>query len=158
MPSFGATLRSRRLTRALLRRIVGFVLAFAVIGGLGQAGVRYFYCEALGLSMSDPCAAGRAELRDGVGARGDSCPLTTVDRPSSDCCTVITVPAMPDGARLHEHTIQPASVVALVPARTYAGDEGTALVPRGFEQTAVRWRAPPRPPGELRAQLMVFLT
>jgi hypothetical protein len=150
MRLFGATLRSRRLPRALLRRVVGFLLALAVLGGMGQAGVRYFYCEGLGLSMSDPCAAG---------ARGEDppCPLTTVDRPSSDCCTVVTLPSMPDSARVSEHSVQPASVVAVVPAAQLTGDL-TQADARSFTRAAIRWRAPPRPPGELRAQLMVFLT
>jgi hypothetical protein len=80
-----------------------------------------------------------------------------VDRQSIDCCTVIAMPAMPDGARAHEHAVHPAGVAAVMPAGQYANGQ-LGLGQTSFARRAEPWRKPPRPAGELRAQLMVFLT
>jgi hypothetical protein len=146
---FGAGRRTRKRRRALAFGAVRLLLALAILCGTTQAGARYFYCEAFGLSTSDPCG-GAAHGRN-------ACPLRSIEPQSIDCCSVISIPLMPDGARLDERTVPSAGVVAILPAREYAvtpplfdGD--------GFGQRAERWERPPRPGGELRAQLMVFLT
>lgn len=146
----GAGWRTRRLARAILVGAARLLLAFAVLCGTVQAGARYFYCEGFGLSASDPCAANAR-----VG--GDTCPFNSVDRQSIDCCTVITLPSTPDGARAREHAVPPAAVVATMPAGQYASGPAEAAE-RGFAWRAEQLQRPPRPSGELRAQLMVFLT
>jgi hypothetical protein len=145
----GEAYRNRRRLRALVFGAARLVLALAVVFGTVQAGARYFYCEGVGLSASDPCA-GRAQ--------GDGrCPFNSVDRQSIDCCTVIAMPAMPDGARAHEHAVHPAGVAAVMPAGQYTHGQ-LGLGQTSFARREERWRKPPRPAGELRAQLMVFLT
>jgi hypothetical protein len=146
---FGAGWRTRGVPRALVLGAARLVLALAVICGAVQSGARYFYCEALGLSTSDPCAA---SARGGGG-----CPLESVGPQSIDCCAIITLPAVPEGARAREQTVAPAGVVALLPASEYVGPNSLLRVD-GFAQTALRVERPPRPGGELRTQLMVFLT
>jgi hypothetical protein len=146
---FGAGWRTRRLSRPLLFGAVRLLLALAVLFGTVQAGARYFYCEGFGLSASDPCAAN---------ARGgEPCPFNSVERQSIDCCAVITIPSMPDGARADEHAVHPAGVVAVMPAGQYANGH-TDTGEKGSARRAERWQKPPRPSGQLRAQLMVFLT
>jgi hypothetical protein len=145
----GEVCRNRRLSRALVFGAARLVLALAVLFGTVQAGARYFYCEGVGLSASDSCA-GRAQ--------GDGrCPFNSVDRQSIDCCTVIAIPAMPDGARAHEHAVHPAGVAAVMPVGQYTSGQ-LGLGETSFAQRARRWQKPPRPAAELRAQLMVFLT
>jgi hypothetical protein len=141
--------RNRRLLRALVFGAARVLLALAVLFGTVQAGARYFYCEGVGLCASDPCAE-RAH-------RNDRCPFNSVDRQSIDCCTIIAMPAMPDGARAHEPAVHPAGVVAVMPAGQYTNGQ-LDLGDTSFARRAERWRKPPRPAGELRAQLMVFLT
>jgi hypothetical protein len=146
---FGAGSRTRGLPRARIVGAVHLLLALAVICGSLRSGARYFYCEALGLSTSDPCAAS-AQGRGG-------CPLKSVEPQSIDCCSTITLPSMPDGARVKERTVAPASVIALVPASEYVGPRSSPRA-QGFGRRAVRIERPPRPGGDLRTQLMVFLT
>jgi len=146
---FGAKWRTRWLPHALVFGVVRLFLALAVLFGTVQAGARYFYCEGVGFSASDPCSA-RAH-------GGDSCPLGSVERPSTDCCAVITIPSMPDGARAHEQAVHPAGVVAVMPAGQYASGHA-GVGEKGFARRAERWQKAQRPSGELRAQLMVFLT
>jgi hypothetical protein len=47
--------------RVALRRVVvaltALLLSFAFVSGLARPQGRYFYCEAMGLLASDPCAA-----------------------------------------------------------------------------------------------------
>jgi hypothetical protein len=146
---FGAGRRNRRLSRVVLIGAVRLLLALAVVCGTVQAGAHYFYCEGVGFSASDPCAARARE--------GDRCPLNSAERQSIDCCAVISLPSMPDAAREHEHTVQPAGVVAVMPAGQYASTR-PEVGEKGFARRAERWCRPPRSPGELRVQLMVFLT
>lgn len=146
---FGAGWRlRRRLPRALVVGLVQLLLALAVVCGTLQAGSRYFYCEAFGLSASDPCAA-RA-------TSGSACPFQSIERQSLDCCSVITLPSMPEGTSPNEPSVSPASIVAILPAREYVGSPA-GLFPAGFARAVQRWERPPRPGGEVRTQLMVFL-
>jgi hypothetical protein len=146
---FGAGWRPRGLPRGLVLAAARLLLALAVICGAVQSGARYFYCDALGLSSSDPCAASAQS--------GGGCPLESVGPQSIDCCAIITLPAVPEGARAREQTVAPAGVVALLRATEYMGPNSLLRV-EGFARTALRIERPPRPGGELRTQLMVFLT
>jgi hypothetical protein len=125
------------------------LVVVAVLFGIGQARTRYYYCEALGFSASDPCAhEGHGESR---------CPVPSLDRSRFDCCEVITMPSVPEGARSVEPIVPSAGVSPLLPALEALlqplRDGGIRFV-----WDAERWRSPPRAPGERRAQLMVFLT
>jgi hypothetical protein len=146
---FGTGWRIRGLPRTLILGAARLLLAFAVICGATQSGAHYFYCEALGLSASDPCAAGARAA--------EPCPFKSLQAQSIDCCSIITLPSMPDGARAQEPTVVPAGVIALLPARDSSGPD-TSLGAERFSLRAFRWERPPRPGGERRAQLMVFLT
>jgi hypothetical protein len=146
--------RLARVARAAARAVMRasyLLVALAVLFGIAQAGSRYFYCEALGLSAIDPC--GRAAHT----GRGDApCPLPALDRGRHSCCELLTMPSMPAGAGADATAVAPAPVGSLLPAVLEA--------PNGWRgQPSPSWkgdrlRAPPRPPGERRAQLMVFLT
>ena len=146
---FGAGWRPGGLPRGLVLAATRLLLALAVICGAVQSGARYFYCDALGLSSSDPCAASAQG--------GGGCPFESVERQSVDCCSLLTLPSMPDGARAHERSVAPAGVVALLPASEYMCPRLPLRV-EGFARAALRIERPPRPGGELRTQLMVFLT
>ena len=139
----------RMLPRGAIARAWCTLVAISVLFGIMQAGTRYFYCEALGLSTVDPCT--------GEARHEPPCPLASLDRTRFDSCKVITMPAMPEGARPSEPSVAPASVVALVPPAL----DGDALPPKSRAHGArdrERWRGPPRASRERRAQLMVFLT
>jgi hypothetical protein len=124
-------------------------MAIAVLFGMVQAGGRYFYCESLGLSAFDPCAhAARHEPQ---------CPLASFERKPFDCCEVITMPSMPEGARAVEPSVPSASVVAILPPVLAAMDSTPALG-ASVAWEGERWRGPPRASRERRARLMVFLT
>jgi hypothetical protein len=147
---FGAARRARRKLRQVL--VVGAAhlwLALAVLAAPVQAGARYFYCEAFGLSASDPCSAGARS--------GHPCPFKSIEPQSIDCCSVITLPSIPKGASTQEHEVPPARIVAILAAREYARSASGPVV-RGFAQGVQRWERPPRPGGDLHTQLMVFLT
>jgi hypothetical protein len=75
----------------------------------------------------------------------------------ADCCEVVTLPAMPDGARAASPSVLPAALVAIVPIGWLADLPATPALrtPRRFFE---RWRPPPRSAGEVCAQLSVFLT
>jgi hypothetical protein len=123
---------------------------FAVVCGIAQSGSRYFYCEALGLMPSDPC------VQSERGGDTDGCGKSLSEK-RADCCEVVTLPAMPDGARAASPSVSPAGLVAILPGAWLADPPATpALRPTGrfFD----RWRPPPRSAGEVCAQLMVFLT
>jgi hypothetical protein len=146
---FGAGWPIRKgLPRAFAVGAVQLLLALAVVCGTLQAGSRYFYCEAFGLSASDPCAARTTS--------GSACPFQSIERQSPDCCSVITLPSMPEGASPDEPRVPPAIIVAILPAREYVRPMA-GLFADGFAPAVSRWERPPRPGGELRTQLMVFL-
>jgi hypothetical protein len=129
---------------------VHIVLALAVICGSLQAGARYFYCEALGLSTSDPCGSAPAQA-------GYECQLQAMERPSVDCCSIIRLPSMPQAASTDKHSVPPAGLVAILGVEEYARSPlGTPFA--GFARGVQRWERPPRPGGDPRLQSMVFLT
>jgi hypothetical protein len=125
------------------------VLAFVVLFGIAHSGGRYFYCEALGLMPSDPCAEAPSNSR-----RENPSGLLRQHR--ADCCEIVTLAAMPQAAEAAGPSVAPAARVAVVSALWLAGpiDVTTPqLADRAFE----RWRPPPRASNGVRAQLMVFL-
>lgn len=140
---------SRILPRAALARASCLLVAIAVLLGIAQAGTRYFYCEGLGLSATDPCAQGAT--------RHSPCPLASFDRASFDCCQVLTMRSMPEGARSIVPAVPSAGLLAILSPLHRADASswnGTIVVAREGE----RGRAPPWSSTERRAQLMVFLT
>jgi hypothetical protein len=138
--------KSRKLALALSE----LLLAFAVLAGVTHSGARYFYCEAIGLSASDPCA-------EASGTAGDADPCGTLREQPGDCCEVVTLPTLPDGARVATSAVPPAPSVATLPA-LWLADGPAAGVRPSHRDLFERWRVPPRSPSEARAQLMVFLT
>jgi len=141
--------RRRILPRTAVAKALCFLVAITMLFGIPQAGARYFYCEGLGLSTTDPCAQ--------AATHPPPCPFGSFDRERVDCCHVIAMPSMPEGARSIVPAVPSAGLVALLPA-VPTGDtslwDGSVLVARGGE----RGRAPPSSSGERRARLMVFLT
>jgi hypothetical protein len=140
--------RRRRLGHAVAAA-ARLVLAFAVLLGIVHSGGRYFYCEALGLLPSDPCAEA---------ARDDhnKSPLGVLGERRADCCEIVTLAAMPQAAQASGPGVAPAARVAVMPACGLAGWTDFARPSRrgrAFE----RWRPPPRASNDVRAQLMVFL-
>jgi hypothetical protein len=147
VPSKRSTKR-RRLPR-MVAAVARLVLAFAVLFGVLHSGGRYFYCEALGLLPSDPCAEA---------ARDDhnKSPLGVLGERRADCCEIVTLAAMPQAAQASGPGVAPAARVAVMPACGLAGWTDFARPSRrgrAFE----RWRPPPRASNDVRAQLMVFL-
>ena len=144
-----APFRRRKPWPRALRAAVHTVLAVALFFGMVQSGSRYFYCEALGLLPTDPCA------QASNGDHGKS-PLGTVSERTDDCCEVITLAAMPQAAQAAGPSVAPAACVAVLPALGLADATdlaATATRNRAFD----RWRPPPRAPNDVRTQLMVFL-
>jgi hypothetical protein len=129
-------------------KMAHLVLALGVLFGIVQSGGRYFYCEALGLMPSDPCA-------QASGAATGS-PVGALSEQHTDCCEVVTLPAMPAAAEAAGPCVAPAARVALVAAPSL-----TASMPfvawSGAERLFELWRPPPRAQSDARAQLMVFL-
>jgi hypothetical protein len=141
--------RHRTLPRALAARAWCALVAVAVLFGILQARTRYFYCEGLGLSVTDPCAHEVTEPR---------CPLATFDRAPFDCCEVVTMPSMPEGARAAEPSVPSAGVIATLPAVGSSVESSWSGDAHRIAWEGERWRGPPRASRERRAQLMVFLT
>jgi hypothetical protein len=118
--------------------------------GIAQSGARYFYCDALGLMPSDPCVHAHSS------GEPDRCARFLSEKPA-DCCEVVTLPALPDGARLASPSVVPAALVAVVPIGGSTELPATPAL-RASNRFFERWRPPPRSSSEIRAQLMVFLT
>lgn len=141
--------RSRILPRAVIARASCLLVAIAVLFGIAQAGARYFYCEGLGLSATDPCAQGATHH--------SPCPLASFGRDPFDCCQVLTMRSMPEGARSIVPVVPSAGLLAIL-SPVHRADaslwNGRIVVAREGE----RGRAPPSSSSERRAQLMVFLT
>jgi hypothetical protein len=148
----GAVWNSRSTRRWRLPRAAAamthLVLALAVLFGMVQSGGRYFYCEALGLMPSDPCAE--------ASRTASKCPVDTLSEERADCCEVVTLASMPPAAQAGGPWVAPAACVAVVAAPCAAASTPFA-VSSGFARLFERWRPPPRAPNEARSQLMVFL-
>ncbi len=134
----------RRLVLALARLLFAVVL----VTGITHVHSQYYYCEALGLSATDPCAsAGCGEPEPGDAREWRS--------PKADCCEVIHLPNVPKCAQPRAPSVAPAAFVAVVPepfARLNAG------VKPNLRATSKRGREPPRSLQQSRAKSMVFLT
>jgi hypothetical protein len=140
--------RKRAAARSFAAALGHLLLALAVLCGIARSGARYFYCEAFGLTLTDPCV--RAQ-HDDVGRSGEA-----LGERVHDCCEVVTLPAVPDGARTATPNIPSAPRVAVVAVGSsdfVRSRGGTSFC----DPLLDRWRPPPRSPGENRAELMVFL-
>jgi hypothetical protein len=148
----GAVWRGRSTKRWRLPRAAAamahIVLALAVLFGVVQSGGRYFYCEALGLMPSDPCAQASGAAHTG--------PVGTLSEQHTDCCEVVTLAAMPPAAQAAGPCVAPAPFVALLAAPCPSAST-PFVASSDLERLFERWRPPPRAPNDVRAQLMVFL-
>ncbi len=128
---------------------VHMVLALALLFGMVQSGGRYFYCEALGLLPSDPCASAACREHHEGTAR-------VLSERRADCCEIVTLEALPQAAQAAVPAVSPAPFFAILPAAYLAAERGFAPVRRDA-QTPELWRPPPLASGECRAKLGVFL-
>jgi len=148
---------ARRKSKGLPRRITvalaSLLASLALIATLSRPAGRYFYCEAMGMLPWDPCAAAAAE--DDDAAADDA--TSTIREHHADCCDVITIPSTPRAAAANAPTVPPPALVAALPALVFPRVRVVAPPPTRTS-TFERWRVPLRPPGQARAQLMVFLT
>ncbi len=142
--------------RVALRQVavalLGLLLSFAIVSGMGRPHGRYFYCEAMGLLATDPCTAGALSPID-----QDVGPAPAVRQSHGDCCELVIVPSMQESTLGAAQAVPPPPFAATLPAApTRCGLTTTSRgrPDRSFE----RWRLPPPYPGELRARLSVFLT
>jgi hypothetical protein len=142
-----------RLLRQIAMALCSLLLAFAIVSGLARAHGRYFYCEAMGLLATDPCAAAAASS-DGdedVGRNAEA------RRSDADCCEHVVIPPAPESTTVGTRAVPPPALVAILAPMSSRG-ERPAPAPGRPNGSLQRWRVPPRYAGELRAQLMVFLT
>jgi hypothetical protein len=144
-----ATNLRRTSLRHAIAVLARLLVAVVVVCGVTQSGARYFYCEALGLSITDPCVCPAEH-------RGTECPVQFEPRPV-DCCKVVRLPVVPRAARLAEAGIEPSPWVALLPPlHGSRGLDGFAEPPP--RRVLQRWRAPPRTSERVHEQVSVFLT
>lgn len=140
------------MLRQIAVALTVLLLSFAMFSGTMRAGHRYFYCEAMGLMESDPCAA--AAQSDGT---EDVAPATEARQVHTDCCEIVAFSPMPAGTTIAGRDIPPPALAAFLPTALQRAD--LLASPRSRpDRSSERWRVPPRYPGELRTQLMVFLT
>jgi hypothetical protein len=139
------------LPRRLAVALTALLTTFALVSGFVHANGRYFYCEAMGLMATDPCAS--AAPRDERNAR----PPTEARRGHGDCCEVVSLPSLPQGTTSASSAVPlPALVAAMPPAPLPVVQAGAPRAP--LDRAVLRLRAPPRSAAQARAQLMVFLT
>ncbi len=152
----GACTAKKRLNGLPRRFAVVFaslLVSLALIAGLSRPSGRYFYCEAMGMLPFDPCAAAAAEHENSA----DEDSTATIREYHTDCCDVVNVPPAPRAASAETPTVPPPALLAVLPALDFTRVLPVAP-PRITISTFEKWRIPPRPPGQARAQLMVFLT
>ena len=137
--------------RRLAAALAGLLLTFAMLTGFAQANGRYFYCEAMGLMATDPCAAAASR-----GEQGGN-PLTEARPGSSDCCEIVTLPSLPQGTTTASSAVPPPALVALVPAAPLLDPQFDGARARP-DRARHQWRPVHRSAAQARAQLMVFLT
>lgn len=143
---------TRRNGRRVARALSCLVLAFAVLTALFQANTRYFFCESMGLLRADPCAA--AAQRDELPPATDE-----LSRTPFTCCATGMLGAVPHATALEERRVPAAELVAVVhlPRSIDASVIRSGTTPEPLQRVH-RWRIPPRPARERRAQSMIFLT
>jgi len=153
------TLGRQRMKAAklLLRRaavaLAGLALSFMMLSGLARANGRYFYCEAMGLMATDPCAPAAQETRPVSGSMA----AREARESHADCCEVVTLPSLPDATNVSSPAVSPPALVAVLPAEP--APDAQLRVPRAWSDRAFEHgRAPRRSAAQARAQLMVFLT
>ena len=147
----------RRRSRRGMAAVAHMVLALAVVFAVVKSGGRYYYCEALGLMPSDPCAEASRAARGAPDALAESCPdmQRTLSEHHADCCEVVTLSAMPRAAGAVGPSVAPAAWVATVPAPGLV--DPTRSPELAIEPAFDRWRPPPRDASAACAKLMVFL-
>src|SRR5260370_5498140 len=99
-----------RALRAPVVALAGLLLALALVSSLSLAGTRFYYCEAMGLTRSDPCEG----FRESNGARDAA---AAVRESHADCCEIVTLPSAPAGSRPADRGL-PASPLAAILAPT----------------------------------------
>jgi hypothetical protein len=140
--------RASRLPRRIAVALGSILLSVAVLSGALRAGGRYFYCDAMGITLTDPCTA---PARDEVATAADELRERHID-----CCKTGTLASMPNAAASERCSVSPAPLLAVIAPQVVEPLRVVAVASQRASRD--RWRAPPRPPGELRAQRMVFLT
>jgi hypothetical protein len=144
----GRKRRESRLPRRIAVALGSIVLSVAILAGALRAGGRYFYCDAMGITLTDPCTApSRGEVVTAADA---------VRERHIDCCKTGTLASMPSGAASERCSVSPAPLLAVIAPQVVERHRVVAVASHCASRA--RWRAPPRPAGELRAQRMVFLT
>ena len=143
--------RTRRRLRPLVVAFAGLLVSIAMFSGLAHANARYFYCDAMGLLGSDPCAvAGRSDDEP-------QAPSAEAREGHADCCEVLILPSLPQGTHVQASAVPPAPLLALLSAASVFGVH-IAGPPVRRTRASEHWRHPPRSAAQVRAQLMVFLT
>jgi hypothetical protein len=130
--------------------LVALVVAFCIVSDMGQVGARYFYCESFGLLRHDPCRT--FERPDG----GSASPKDEARPEQTDCCQVLSVAPLPDGATSAGCHVPPALLVAILRVSQLLNPWDSAA--HGAAIALERWRPPPRSAGQRCAELMVFRT
>jgi hypothetical protein len=148
------TCRAKARVGALLRRsgaaLVAIVVAFCIVSDMGQIGARYFYCESFGLLRHDPCRSFERADRDPATPKDEARPEQT------DCCQVLSIAPLPNGATSAGCHVPPALLVAILRAAQLLNPRDTAA--HGAAIALERWRPPPHSAGQRCAELMVFRT
>jgi hypothetical protein len=141
----------RRLPRAVAVAFFALTLAFSLVTGLSLAGATYYYCDAMGLTASDPC--------QGADRSSHECeqPIGSLRKPKADCCEKLTLRSMPPGATTPDRAVPPAPLVAvLAPAELVQA--ASADLPHASLPGLERWGPPPPLASERCVQRMVFLS
>ncbi|WP_394822810.1 hypothetical protein [Pendulispora albinea] len=135
------------------------VLVFAVLCGFAQAGQRYFFCAPMGLLVSNPCLHAAAVATEGRAVQDPA--RAELRAHHVDCCEVLTMPSVPNGAHIDGPSVPEAPLVALV--SDLQGEQRCTADPlfgicHRLPRVVERWRVPLPSPSAQRARLMVFLT
>ena len=147
----------QRTSGRIATALASLVLAFALLTALFQANTRYFFCESMGLLRADPCA---------TATRYDDLPPPPpaedeLSRTPFTCCATGLLGTIPPSTALAAPRVDPARLVAVVdlPRAIHASSRRAGLVLDPARPVrGDRWRIPPRPARERRAQSMIFLT
>jgi hypothetical protein len=131
--------------------LFALVVAFCIVSDMGQVGARYFYCESFGLLRHDPCRTFE------VAAGGPSSPKDEARPDQTDCCQVLSIAPLPNGATtIAGCHVPPALLVAILRVSQLLNPRDTAA--HGAAIALERRRPPPRSAGQRCAELMVFRT
>lgn len=148
---------AKKKLKALPRRFAvafaSLLVSLALIAGLSRPPGRYFYCESMGTLPFDPCAVAAADHEDSAHEESTA----SIRECHTDCCDVVHVPPAPRAVSAQTPKIPPPTLLAVLPAPRFPRVLPVAP-PHAPISSFERWRVPPRPPGQARAQLMVFLT